>query len=79
MMAVPIATDPTLRAGAPEVLFEQQYYFERARRTYDLAPDGQRFLMITPNASDSDADSSAPQIVLVQNWLDELRARVPVN
>ena len=75
MMVVPVETDPTFRAGDPEVLFEQQYYLYRARRTYDLAPDGQRFLMVKEGAT-SDA---ATQIILVQNWFEELRRLVPID
>ena len=76
MMVVPVETDPTFSAGAPEVLFEQQYYLDRARRTYDLAPDG-RFLMVKEATDDDAAD--APQLILVQNWHEELKRLVPID
>ena len=46
---------------------------------YDLAPDG-RFLLHTASSAGS-AGTVAPrsQIVVVHNWLDELRARVPLS
>ena len=79
MMMVPVETEPTFSAGDPEVLFEQQYYFEqRSGRTYDLAPDG-RFLMVKEGAATNDAEGSVPQIILVQNWFQELTERVPIN
>ena len=77
MMVVPVETDPTFRPGAPEVLFEGQYYSFLSTRTYDVAPDG-RFLMIKEAAVTTDDTSvTAGQIVLVQNWTDELQRLVP--
>ncbi len=50
-MVVPVETELTFRAGAAAVLFPQQYYVSGLLRTYDLDPDGQRFLMINPSAA----------------------------
>ena len=55
-------------------LFETQYFFGLAAHTYDIHPDGQRFLMIR----DDPGTSARPQIVLVQNWFDELKRLVPI-
>ena len=81
LMVVSIQSDPTFGAGNPGVLFESQYFAgddaAAAGRTYDIAPDGQRFLMIKDNAG-SDDTSTPAQIILVQNWFEELRQRVPV-
>ena len=41
-------------------------------RTFDVSLDGQRFLMIK-NAPGADSSVSSPQIVVVQNWLQEWR------
>jgi len=41
-------------------------------RTFDVSLDGQRFLMIK-NAPGIDSSVSSPQIVVVQNWLQEWR------
>ena len=81
MMVVPVLdTEPAFRAGGPEVLFETQYYLLRSGRTYDLHPDGQRFLMVKDAALSDDAGTSAsPQIVLIQNWFEELERLVPTN
>ena len=77
MMVVPVAAGATFRAGDPEVLFEQQYYLDRSRRTYDLAPDG-RFLMVKESAVGDDTESPTAQIILVQNWHEELKRLVPI-
>jgi hypothetical protein len=45
----------------------------RDRRTYDVSPDGRRFLMIKLAAN----EVTAPQIVVVHNWLEELKRLVP--
>jgi hypothetical protein len=43
-------------------------------RTYDLSADGSRFLMV------KQGDASRPSsIVVVQNWFEELKARVPAR
>ena len=76
MMAVEITTEPTFSAGTPKVLFEGD--FQRgavSRANYDVAPDGQRFVMIQVN----DPDSGATQINVVLNWFEELKRRVPSN
>ena len=77
MMAVPVDTEPTFTAGAPEVLFEQQYFSFRASRTYDVAPDG-RFLMIKEGATTDDASAPTAQIIIVENWFEELKRLVPI-
>ena len=43
-------------------------------RTYDVSPDGRRFLMVKQPATRAPA-----QIVIVQNWFEELRRLVPAT
>ena len=47
------------------MLFEQQYYYVRSDRTYDVAPDG-RFLMVKEGATTDDASAPTAQIILVE-------------
>jgi hypothetical protein len=44
---------------------------------YDVSPDGQRFLMI--KNAEADAKVSPPQIIVVQNWDQELKRLVPTK
>ena len=44
-MLVPVTTEPTLTSGEPRLLFEGDYV-HHAGRSYDVAPDGLRLLMI---------------------------------
>jgi hypothetical protein len=65
---------PGWAAETPSKLFGAgQYYFgygEAFGRTYDISRDGRRFLMIKDVALDQ---SSAPTILVVQGWFEELR------
>jgi len=73
MMAVTIETEPKFAAGVPRLLFEGGY-LSGWDHVYDIAPDG-RFVMI--QAGQTEAPTT--QIVLVQNWLEELKRRVPAK
>ena len=77
LMTVAVQTEPSFTRGTPEVLFEGTY-FAGIGRSYDVAPDGQRFLMIKEGAGTDDT-SAPPSLVLVQNWFEELRRLVPTN
>jgi hypothetical protein len=77
MMAVPVQTSPTLVLGTPVKLFDGPYFIGLAGRTYDVSPDGKRFLMIKNVApTQSTADQ---RIVIVQNWDQELKRLVPTR
>ena len=76
MMAVPVQTTPGFKAGTPQVLFKGDYLAPQNGRTYDVSPDGKRFLMIKAGP-ETEAPVEA-SIVVVQNWLEELKRRVPV-
>jgi len=71
---VSIKTEPTFTAGSPVVLFTGRYTLGTAVANYDLAPDGQRFLMI--KTSDEEEEEQG-QIDVVLNWFEELKRLVP--
>ncbi len=77
MMAVSLRTDPTLEAKTPTVLFEGSYSYGRYDLTpqYDVSPDDQQFVMVKES---SDAgERPLTQIIVVQNWFEELKRLVP--
>jgi len=80
LMRVAVERGSGWAVGATTKLFGAgQYYFgagEAFGRTYDISLDGRRFLMIKDVARDQ---SSAPTILVVQNWFDELKALVPTK
>jgi hypothetical protein len=72
MMAVPVTLQPEFSAGKPVALFEGPWLpTPLSFPNYDVSRDGQRFLMLKI----ADQDEGARQIVVVQNWLEELNRR----
>jgi hypothetical protein len=81
LMSVPVTAASTFVAGSATRLFDGPYLFDvaaRPGRTYDVSPDGQRFLMIK-EADTTDEPAPFARIILVQNWFEELKRRVPRN
>jgi hypothetical protein len=76
MMAVPITAAPTFSADSPRMLFEGPFRTDGPFRGYDVTPDGQRFLMVREVPQ---PPAHVSQMVLVQNWIEELKQRVPVK
>ena len=72
-----VRVDPgggTWSAGSPTKVIEGPYLtLGGSVRNYDVSPDGRRFLMVKPSPA------FAPQIIVVQNWSQELTRLVPVN
>src|SRR5262249_44129053 len=76
VMAVDITTQPSFVAGKPRLLFQGGYLRTNlAHPYYDVSRDGQRFLMTKP----AQTTSSLTQIVVVQNFFEELKRRVPTG
>ena len=74
---IAILTEPTFAFSSEERLPISNFLSFSYYRSYDITPDGDRFLMVFPV---DDADSGAPprlQINIVLNWFEELKARVP--
>ena len=79
LMVAPIEPGPNLRVGEAISLFEGNYHTFQGVRSYDLSPDGQRFLRIKlPGAATTETDAG-PAVILVQNWVEELTRLVPTN
>ncbi|HET9387613.1 MAG TPA: protein kinase, partial [Gemmatimonadales bacterium] len=79
VMSVPVQDGASFVAGNPKLVFEGSYLAPNTSRTYDVSPNGERFLMIKEAASSSSNETSArPSIIVVQGWFEELKRRVPV-
>jgi Tol biopolymer transport system component/tRNA A-37 threonylcarbamoyl transferase component Bud32 len=75
MMTVPVTTSPAFSAGTPAPLFQAQSYARSlSYRAYDVSPDDRRFVMLRP-AADS-VRTPGRQLVVVDNWFEELRAKL---
>jgi len=71
MMAVAVKTEPDFALDSPRPLFDTSTYQTAFGRDYDISPDGTRFLMVKP------VISTNPEVVVILNWLDELKRLVP--
>ena len=78
MMTVSFEPGNPPRVGSPTVLFESDHLTHQNQGSqHYVAPDG-RFLMIKP-LPDISVEQPPPQVVVVQNWFEELKERVPVD
>jgi serine/threonine-protein kinase len=77
IMGVRVLPGPAWTATAPTLLVKDGYRTSPGNpgRTYDISPDGQRFLMIKTSAAGGTA--AAASLVVVQHWFEELKQRVP--
>ena len=69
MMAVPVKLGPPFEHDRPARLFPAGHYFVNVARNFDVTPDGKGFIMVK-----SPSGSERQSIVVVTNWLDEVRA-----
>lgn len=77
MMAVPVSSQSaSLTFGRPASLFEGRYQTNEPARGYDATPDGRSFLMIQDRSRPPDV---VRQMIVVQNWHEELKRRVPTK
>ncbi len=75
LMAVPISVSPGFSAGQARSLFSVTgFTLDGFHTTYEVAPDGRHFYFLAPRQATLAA--VAPQLVRVNNWFPELKARV---
>ncbi len=66
MFTAQVSTTGTFRVDSVEPLFSgSAYEFSTTSRRYDVHPDGERFLMVRRRGD---------ELILVHNWIEELRA-----
>jgi len=81
IVAVPVQPGPGFVAGTSHVVVEGSFVTTIpgiSGRMYDVSRDGQRFLLLKSLQGDKQA-AMPPQIVVITNWFEELRRRVPAN
>ena len=81
LIAVQVELGETFRAGTATVVVPRSSYTPPGTgvlfgRTYDVSPDGQRFLLVRDV---TETGSSGGAIVIVRNWFDELNRLAPGN
>ena len=79
LMVSAVEAGETFKPGTPRMLFEmsqpERDLGDPSR--YGVTPDGQRFLVVTTGQGEAGAGS--PQIIVVQNWLQQLKPFVPTK
>jgi eukaryotic-like serine/threonine-protein kinase len=77
------ASDTTFIPGKPARVLNAKYVAGSTTRGYDLrsydvSADGQRFLMLKETAGAS-TSAPLPTMIVVVNWIEELKSRVPTK
>jgi dipeptidyl aminopeptidase/acylaminoacyl peptidase len=75
--AAPVQAGSSFVYGKPQTLFDVSAYEMANGRTFDISPDGKRFLMLKNAVSGEKA--ARPSIVVVSHWFDEVKARMPAR
>jgi eukaryotic-like serine/threonine-protein kinase len=84
VMTVAVTPGAAWTAGPPRELFAAPTLMlgpignAAVSRTYDVAPDGKRFLMLK-TVEPATRSRRAPHLVVVQHWFEELERLVPRN
>jgi Tol biopolymer transport system component len=87
VMEVSVTIEPNFSQETPKTLFRRKYLSLSglanvfALNSWDISPDGKRFLMIKPVEASEDEPVSdvSSKIIIVLNWFEELKQRVPVD
>ena len=79
-MRVGVDAAATWTASTPTMVIKPGYFTVppgNPGRTYDVSPDGQRFLMIKQSVG-SDQTAAPVSLVVIQHFDEELKAKVPL-
>jgi serine/threonine-protein kinase len=77
LMVVPYQTSgQNFTPGSPSKVLDIPVFNPNAGHTYDVSPDGQRFLMIRDKSVPEQTPTGTPDsMIVVLNWTEELKAR----
>ena len=86
LMGVSVDASSSWRMGVPHAVVTGPYQYIPTNngrtgggsngRVFDISPDGQRFLLMKQGAG---AQSAPVNLVLIQNWFEELKRLAPRN
>src|SRR5688500_8454426 len=82
LMSLSAVTSPTFTPGRVSLMFETAAYTSanvvNSNRRLAVSPDGQRFLF-QKAAATAEAGQETQSLLFVENWIEELKQRVPTN
>ncbi len=80
LMGVRVGSGATWTSSVPVKVLDNRYDLggDISARRYDVSRDGRRFLVLK-DASGSDQTSAPASLIVVENWFEELKRRVPTK
>jgi eukaryotic-like serine/threonine-protein kinase len=75
LTSVPVQAGPMFIAGKPVKVLSTAYVATPGNRAYDIAPDGQRFLMIKEKEP-AGPPPTPPSIMVVTNWDNDIKKAI---
>ncbi len=79
LRSVEIVTQPAFAFSNEQTLPIDGFTVVSYYRDYDSTPDGERLVMMFPAERTDGGGVSRPEIIVVQNWFEELRRLVPTD
>ena len=76
---VGIATEPSFSFTPERRVPIDDFVVTAGFRSYDIAPDGERFVMVFPAAESQSGESARAEIIIVPNWFEELKRLLPTD
>ena len=77
LTAVPVSTAGSFTAGPSVKIASTRYFSANQARSYDVTPDGRRFLFIKGGGMTTNPAATPVNLVVTLNWLDEIQAKLP--
>jgi eukaryotic-like serine/threonine-protein kinase len=77
LTAVPVSTAGTFKTGTSVKISSTRYFSANQARSYDVTPDGRRFLFIKGGTPAQNPATTPVSFVVTLNWLDDIRAKLP--
>ncbi len=79
LRSIRVSTTPSFAFSAEQPVPIGDFLSFSYYRSFDIMPDGERFLVVLPAEQTGTGQAPRPQLHVVLNWFEELKGRVPVN
>ena len=78
LRGISVSTTPSLTFSEEQPVTIDDFLSFQYLRSFDITPDGERFLVVLPAEQTGTGQAPGPQLHVVLNWFEELQDRVPV-
>jgi serine/threonine-protein kinase len=79
MMGVDVRTEPAFGVSVPTPVLLDDAQFVAPGRNYDVTPDGKQFVVVVMPPTSAQGTRPPQQLVVVLNWSEELKQKVPIR